>query len=188
MAITDFDKRMTAAVTLAFPDTQQQLCIHHINSNVLLRAKRHWKDEKETPASEESDKTTSSTPEQSPLTAEDQQAITPSQTQSLAPDESVSHDYQGVLDMWRLVVFAETKEEHDNAWLMLCKEFDDQGVILSYLYRTYLPVREQWARCIIRGYRNFGVRVTSGIEASNNKIKSYLLNGITSKSKRISFL
>jgi len=48
-----------------------------------------------------------------------------------------------------------------------------------YLYRTYLPIRAQWARCFIKKYRNFGVRVTSGTEASNNNVKSYLLNGMS---------
>jgi hypothetical protein len=42
-----------------------------------------------------------------------------------------------------------------------------------------MPVREQWARCFIRKYRNFGCRVTSGTEASNNNVKSYLLNGMS---------
>lgn len=42
-----------------------------------------------------------------------------------------------------------------------------------------MPVRAQWARCFIRKYRNFGIRVTSGTEASNNNVKSYLLNGMS---------
>ncbi|KAG4255526.1 hypothetical protein FPRO03_14130 [Fusarium proliferatum] len=40
--ITDFDDSMKAALNDQFPDIQQQLCIHHINSNVLLRAKQRW--------------------------------------------------------------------------------------------------------------------------------------------------
>ncbi|OWT43409.1 transposase [Pochonia chlamydosporia 170] len=51
--------------------------------------------------------------------------------------------------------------------------------ILQYLYLTYLPVSAQWARCFTRRYRNFGIRVTSGTEASNNNVKSYLLNGMS---------
>jgi hypothetical protein len=81
--------------------------------------------------------------------------------------------------MWKLVLFAETEEAHEEAWVNLCKEFDDQRAILRYLHRTYMPVRAQWARCFIRKYRNFGVCVTSGIEVSNNNIKSYLLNGMS---------
>lgn len=43
----------------------------------------------------------------------------------------------------------------------------------------HMPIRAQWARCFIRKYGNFGIRVTSGTEASNNNIKSYLLNGMS---------
>jgi hypothetical protein len=81
--------------------------------------------------------------------------------------------------LWKHVVFAETEEHHEQAWARLCEEFADQRPILMYLYRTYLPVRAQWARCFIRRYRNFGIRVTSGTEASNNNVKSYLLNGMS---------
>ncbi|KAH8665499.1 hypothetical protein BGZ61DRAFT_366161 [Ilyonectria robusta] len=81
--------------------------------------------------------------------------------------------------MWKLVLFAETEDAHEKAWRDLCKEFDDQRAILRYLHGTYLPIRAQWARCFIRKYRNFGIRVTSGTEASNNNIKSYLLNGMS---------
>ena len=48
-----------------------------------------------------------------------------------------------------------------------------------YLYNTYLPVSAQWPHCFIKHYRNFGIRVTSGTEASNNNVKSYLLNGMS---------
>lgn len=81
--------------------------------------------------------------------------------------------------MWKIVVFAETEEAHEKAWADLCREFDDQRAILRYLHGTYMPVRAQWARCFIRRYRNFGIRVTSGTEASNNNVKSYLLNGMS---------
>ncbi|OAQ58573.1 mutator-like element [Purpureocillium lilacinum] len=81
--------------------------------------------------------------------------------------------------MWKLVVFAETEHGHEKAWANLCREFDDQRAILRYLYGKYMPVRAQWARCFIRKYRNFGIRVTSGTEASNNNVKSYLLNGMS---------
>ena len=93
-------------------------------------------------------------------------------------NEKISHSYRGVLMMWRLVVFAETEAAHNKAWKDLCEEFDDQRAIWHYLYGTYMPFRRQWARCFIRKYRNFGKRVTSGTEASNNNVKGYLLNGM----------
>ncbi|KAH8661781.1 hypothetical protein BGZ61DRAFT_499456 [Ilyonectria robusta] len=64
-------------------------------------------------------------------------------------------------------LFTETEEAHEKALATLCKEFDDQRAIPA----------AQWARCFIRKYRNFSIRVTSGTQASNN-IKTYLLNGI----------
>ncbi|KAF5119705.1 PKS-NRPS hybrid synthetase [Metarhizium anisopliae] len=78
-----------------------------------------------------------------------------------------------------MVLYAETEEAFEQAWRALCGEFDDQREILQYLYSTYLPVSAQWARCFIRRYRNFGIRVTSGTESSNNNVKSYLLNGMS---------
>jgi len=42
-----------------------------------------------------------------------------------------------------------------------------------------LPTDAQWAHCFIKKYRNFGVGLTSSTEASNNSIKSYLLNGMS---------
>ncbi|EXU94593.1 hypothetical protein X797_012335 [Metarhizium robertsii] len=89
----------------------------------------------------------------------------------------VAHNYRGVLELWKYAVFAETKEHYEKAWVRLCEEFNDQQAILIYLYNTYLPIASQWAHCFIKKYRNFGVRVTSGTEASNNNVKSYLLNG-----------
>ena len=73
--------------------------------------------------------------------------------------------------------FAETKEHYEKAWVRLCDEFNDQQAILVYIYNTYLPTDAQWAHCFIKKYRNFGVGLTSSTEASNNSIKSYLLNG-----------
>ncbi|KAH6974847.1 hypothetical protein EDB80DRAFT_536621, partial [Ilyonectria destructans] len=93
--------------------------------------------------------------------------------------DEVPYSYRGVLIMWKLVLFAETEDAHEKAWRDFCKEFGDQRAILRYLHGTYLPIRAQWARCFIRKYRNFGIRVTSGTEASNNNIKSYLLNDMS---------
>ncbi len=171
--ITDFDDQMKAALDDQFPEVQQQLCIHHINSNVLLRSKQKW--------------VANSSQDYSSSASNDGDAPAPQTHVELSPRdqrflhapaaEAVPHTYRGVLSMWKLVVFAETEDAHENAWANLCREFDDQRAILLYLHGTYMPVRAQWARCFIRKYRNFGIRVTSGTEASNNNVKSYLLNG-----------
>ncbi|KAK1458429.1 hypothetical protein CTAM01_17174 [Colletotrichum tamarilloi] len=174
--ITDYDKQMKAALNEQFPDVQQQLCIHHINSNVMLRAKQKWvKDRSCSSNSSGSDDEGYQLPTQAiaTLSDEDEAYI------NTPIDEPPPHTYRGVLMMWKLVVFAETEHTFEKAWTKLCKEFNDQRPILQYLHATYLPLRAQWARCFIRKYQNFGTRVTSGTESSNNNIKGYLLNGLS---------
>uniref|UniRef100_A0A1Y1M8A0 Uncharacterized protein n=1 Tax=Photinus pyralis TaxID=7054 RepID=A0A1Y1M8A0_PHOPY len=179
--ITDFDKQMKQALGAEFPEAQQQLCIHHINANVMLQSKRRWV--YTTRDSSTGEETNSDEPNAT-LNRRDRQAIRAcdAQGEPTTQDNSsqpITHDYHGVHTLWRQVVFAETEADHEKAWKCLCTEFEDQRGILMYLYGTYLPVREQWARCFIRKFRNFGIRVTSGTEASNNNIKSYLLNGMS---------
>jgi hypothetical protein len=172
--ITDFDGQMKAALNDQFPEVQQQLCIHHINSNVQLRAKQKWL---KSPGSSSNSSCGSDneagSPSQVQLSTANQQSL------SAPAQNGIPHTFNGVFAMWKLVVFAETEEVHDKAWINLCKEFNDQRPILRYLYGTYMPIRAQWARCFIQNYRNFGIRVTSGTEASNNNIKGYLLNGMS---------
>ncbi|GKU10048.1 unnamed protein product [Fusarium langsethiae] len=171
--ITDFDDSMKATLNDQFPGVQQQLCIHHINSNVLLRSKQKWVNNPENSSSPDTSEVDEPTAPQATLTLHDRALI------SAESSSEVPHTYQGVLQMWKQVLFAETEEVHKKAWIALCKEFDNQRPILRYLFNTYMPVRAQWARCFIRKYPNYGIRVTSGTEASNNNIKSYLLNGMS---------
>ncbi|KJZ70944.1 hypothetical protein HIM_09648 [Hirsutella minnesotensis 3608] len=183
VVITDYDQAMKEALDSQYPDSQQQLCIHHINANVLLNAKRKWKNVKEDGESDEGDSSGSDQTRAS-LSPRDMEAVLAVERQDdqviqnnlTAP---VAHNYRGVLELWKFVAFAETKDEHEKAWVRLCDEFNDQQAILIYLYKTYLPIRAQWAQCFIKEHRNFGIRVTSGTEASNNNIKSYLLNGMS---------
>jgi hypothetical protein len=181
VVITDFDDQMKKALGMEFPDAQQQICIHHINSNVMLQSKRKWL--YITTDSSTGEESSSDEPDAT-LNQRDQQAIQTSERQKepITQDDlswPVAYDYHGVLMLWKLVVFAETEEDHEKSWERLCTQFGEQRAILAYLYRTYMPLRAQWARCFIRKYRNFGIRVTSGTEASNNNIKSYLLNGMS---------
>ncbi|RYC78170.1 hypothetical protein BFJ63_vAg18956 [Fusarium oxysporum f. sp. narcissi] len=172
--VTDFDDQMKAALNDQFPDVQQQLCIHHINSNVLLKSKQKWVKGRSSSSSPDSSDEDKSTPQvRAELSPKDRQLV------HAPTSEDIPHSYRGVLMMWKLVLFAETEDAHEKAWRNLCREFDDQRAILRYLHGTYMPIRAQWARCFIRKYRNFGIRVTSGTEASNNNIKSYLLNGMS---------
>ena len=182
VVITDYDQQMKEALDSQYPDSQQQLCIHHINANVLLNAKRKWITTIE--AGEGDGDGSRSERTLVALSAKDVEAILALERQESPLSQgnlaaAVPHNYRGVLELWNFVDFSETKEEHEKAWVRLCDEFNDQQAILMYLYKTYLPIRAQWAQCFIKRYRNFGVRVTSGTEASNNNVKSYLLNGMS---------
>ncbi|KAL9561323.1 hypothetical protein ACKAV7_014678 [Fusarium commune] len=143
---------MKKALGLEFQDAQQQLCIHHINSNVILQFKWKWVyTMRDSSTGEES----SSDEPDAALNQRDRQAVQASgrQEEPITRDNLsrlITHDYHGVLMLWRLVVFAETEEGHEKAWECLCTQFGDQRAILAYLY-----------------------------EASNNNIKSYLLNGMS---------
>lgn len=55
-------------------------------------------------------------------------------------------------------------------------EFEDQPAICHYLNKQWLPLREQWAHCYTKKYRNFGYKATSPVESTNLTTKSYLLN------------
>ncbi|KAG7130940.1 PKS-NRPS hybrid synthetase like protein [Verticillium longisporum] len=174
IVITDFDNQMKAALNDQFPDAQQQLCIHHINFNVLLKSKQKWVKGQSSSSNPDGSDGEDSAPEAPvELSPKDRQLV------HAPAAEVIPHSYRAVLTMWKLVLFAETEDAHEKAWGDLCREFDDQRAILRYLHGTYMPVRAQWARCFIRKYRNFAIRVTSGTEASNNNIKSYLLNGMS---------
>ncbi|EGU71885.1 hypothetical protein FOXB_17607 [Fusarium oxysporum f. sp. conglutinans Fo5176] len=127
--ITDFDDQMKAALNDQFPDVQQQLCIYHINSNVLLKSKQKWVE----------DLRSSSSPDNSngeEFTVQARAELSPQDKQLVhAPAaEDVPHSYQGVLMMWKLVLFAETEDAYEKAWRNLCREFDDQRAILRYLH------------------------------------------------------
>ncbi|KJZ69108.1 hypothetical protein HIM_11498 [Hirsutella minnesotensis 3608] len=171
---------MKAALDSQFPDSQQQICIHHINSNVLLNAKRRWKGVKKDGDSDYSSSSSGQT-HIAPTSGDIEAVLSVGDhgDRPLRNDRTmpVTHNYRGVLEMWKYVAFARTKEDYEKAWVRLCEEFNDQQAILTYLYKTYLPVSAQWAYYSIKKYRNFGVRMTSGTEASNNNVKSYLLNG-----------
>ncbi|EAQ84699.1 hypothetical protein CHGG_08713 [Chaetomium globosum CBS 148.51] len=163
--LTDFGDQMKQALNEQFPESQQQICIHHIISNVLLEAKQKWI-RGGTDDGSDQESATENAQDRTILAASDRAMVRdsgPSQS-----SEPIPHTYQGVVMLWKLVMFAETEAEHDRLWADVCKEFGEQKAILLYLYRTYMSVREQWARCFIRKYRNFGCRVTSGTEASND--------------------
>ena len=111
VVITDFDKQMRAALSEQFPEVQQQLCIHHINSNVLLKAKQKWVDADGASGISEASNGEDAAPVHQPQqSAQDREFVHGS------VDSTLPHNYRGVLVMWRRVVFAESETAHVRAW------------------------------------------------------------------------
>lgn len=52
-----------------------------------------------------------------------------------------------------------------------------QNSIIWYISKEYMGWRDQWAKCFIDRYRNFGQRVNSPVETAHKDVKSYLVTG-----------
>ena len=107
--ITDYDQAMKEALDSQYPDGQQ-LCIHHINANVL-NAKRKWKNAKEDGESDGGGRC-GREQTQAVLSPSDMEAVLAAERQESPPAQSnlaasVLHNYRGVLELWKFV------EEHE---------------------------------------------------------------------------
>lgn len=79
---------------------------------------------------------------------------------------------------WQRVVYAEEEDEFEVSWAAMKAEYSSkQNHILRYISKEYMPYREQWARCFIKRYRNFGQRVNSPVETAHKDVKSFLITG-----------
>ncbi|OAQ59514.1 Zn(2)-C6 fungal-type DNA-binding domain-containingprotein [Purpureocillium lilacinum] len=138
VVITDFDDAMKAAIDDQFPEAQQQLCIHHIISNVLLKAKQKWVTDHEHDSSASSvhgcGEKTPSAQMHSRLSPKDRRFI------HEPAAEDIPHSYQGVVMMWKHVMFAETKEVHEKAWSALCRELMTNGLSCDIFIERTCPL------------------------------------------------
>jgi len=64
----------------------------------------------------------------------------------------IPHTREGVLMLWKYMVYSNSEEDFMESWARLLEEFPDQEPIIEYLQTTYLPVRHQWANCHIKKY------------------------------------
>ncbi|OAQ58923.1 mutator-like element [Purpureocillium lilacinum] len=115
--ITDFDDAMKAALDDQSPEAQQQLCIHHILPNVLLKAKQKWVTDHEPDSSAGSvdgcDEKSASAHLHSKLSPKARRFI----HEPVAEDNP--HSYQGVVIMWKHVMFAETRVAHESLSIII---------------------------------------------------------------------
>ncbi|KAI9764389.1 MAG: hypothetical protein M1839_005954 [Geoglossum umbratile] len=148
---------------------QQQLCIFHVNKNIVLNIKRKWHkrsgekactnaddkavDEPLYPLNrEQPDELQTAEIQEKPCEAlaELQQLNAPARTDdsilkfnSLPQQQDVPPTKASLYALWKLMVYTTDQAVFQEAWNMLKELFDDQNSILEYLKARYLPSWEQ---------------------------------------------
>ncbi|KAG8412228.1 hypothetical protein J3459_014767 [Metarhizium acridum] len=159
VVITDFDDQMKKTIGIEFPVTQQQLCIHHINSNLMLQSKRRWV--YSTRDSGTGDESNSDEPDAT-LNPRDGQAVHASEGKRSQSHETSCISLCPTTTMECLCC---------GSWWLLLRQ--DRNIRrLGNASVGNLVTREQSSRIYM-----FGIRVISGTEAGDD-VKSHLLNGM----------
>jgi hypothetical protein len=112
--ITDKDDQLRAAARQIFPEAQLQLCIFHINSNVVLSIKKWWKkpDDSETDGDED-DADTADIHEMERRNTN----IKDMKDTKLGPlPKRVLKTRAGLYLLWRYMVFSRSEDEFNQAW------------------------------------------------------------------------
>ena len=177
VVITDFKKGLKNALLTVWPEVQQQICLWHINKNVVYEVKKRWV--WLAGAAPPDDPEVDETDDHVDPIFRDLVAIAVGDAPSTGVGKlpaKVPNTPQGLLELWKYVCYAITEADFEEAWVRILEDFLQQEEVIRYLQATYLPLRSQWADYCTRQYRNFGIRVTSRTEGSHKEIKSYLRN------------
>lgn len=178
VVVTDSEKALKNALDNVWEDVQQQICLWHVNKNVIFEVKKRWAwaaGQQPPEGVEEVDETDDHV---DPI-FRDLVAAARREDHCVTLDSlptKVEDSPTGFLELWKHLCYAATPDDFVAAWVKILEDFSQQEAIISYLQTTYLPFRHQWATCFTRQYRIFGVQVTSRTEASHKEIKSYLRN------------
>ena len=189
VTITDFDTAMRNAIARVYPDAKSQICIFHVNKNVVLHIKRKWDNQAAA---------TVAAVHQPPSAAEPNEAqpnnginfnddddriverinrLTIHDEEIGPVPETVEYSRAGLYNLWVHMMYARTVNDFNVAWERLQSFFATQPTIIQYLKDTYIPVVEDWAGCYTRRNLNFGHRTTSPVESANRYLKSFLIRG-----------
>jgi hypothetical protein len=110
--LTDYCKEMKAAVEEVFPNTQQQICMFHILKNVRLNAAKKFKRPRD-PSSDDEEFDDDDEFDNEVLTVTERAALAQRLERESSgvsavpgPPRKISHDAQGVHDMFQLMVYA----------------------------------------------------------------------------------
>lgn len=176
VVITDKEMALKNALETVFPGAQQQLCVYHVNANVRGKIQARWKNKDGTSDTDEAgDGAEAAEEDLNAARAIEAAADEPSAASKPAVDPD---SREGMFRAWQHVVYAEDEAEFEVSWAALKATYSRrQNHILNYISKEYMPFREQWARCFIKRYRNFGQRVNSPVETAHKDVKSFLVSG-----------
>lgn len=182
VVITDYDDAMKKALTATFPQTQQQICIFHINKNITGNVPRMWKrsDSEPSVSSKGDDIQDEDLDDEARgyLKGLNRWANKTPGSYSLPKYEDVPLTKEGLYALWEIVIYSPSLEQATDAWDLLVERFrTTQKVIVRYLSDTYIPCVQQWACSYTCRYRNYGVRTTSPTETNHKALKSFVLDG-----------
>lgn len=138
--VTDYNDALIKALGHEFPQSKHQLCIFHMNTNVVLNIKKRWRK----PVAESL--TTSATMESSLEGAEaadledgdedlaslNAPARNTLMIPSRVPDE-IPYTRTALFGLLKIMEYTDDRETYVSAWQRLLKTFSDQTAILNYL-------------------------------------------------------
>lgn len=149
--VTEHEEALKKSLNLAFPNTQQQLGIWRVNSDVRAKIKSFWNNEDIEVEIISSDTEVDNL---SPYLKKRKRASARKQNIS-----ATTHSRDGMFEAWKIVFDASTEADFEASWKSLNDTFPLQQRILNYILEKHMPWRYQWANCFVNKYRNFGYRV-----------------------------
>jgi len=198
ITLTDFDKAMKNAVARVYPDADAQICIFHINKNVVLQVKRKWdkraaaevnaaylaqQGQAGVEARNRGHVGDESTDFDDGLDEEDRGVVNrlnriADGAEPLGPlPDVIEYSRAGLYKLWEHILYAPTIEGFNLAYEKLKAFFPQQVEILNYIEETYMPIVKEWATCYTNKRLNFGHRTTSPVEVVNRYLKSFIITG-----------
>ncbi|KAJ6439054.1 Transcription elongation factor A [Purpureocillium lavendulum] len=177
VVITDMDDQLRNAIRQTFPDAQLQLCVFHINSNVVAYIKKWWKKADDSLDSDPDDVQESADALDVEELGRENAKVKDMKNAKLGPlPKRVLNTRAGLYLLWSHMVYSKSEEDFNEAWRQIQQTFAYQTRILRYFEDTLLPLKKEWACCYTRYYRNFGLITTAPAESNHHSLKTYRLS------------
>jgi transposase-like protein len=140
--ITNYNNALINALESKFPHTRHQLCIFHMNINVILYIKKKWRKPAGLTAAEVDDNKA----EEAAKAAEAEEATearlnAPARNTATIPKkvpDDVPYTRQALFNLLKFIEYSTDREVYKTAWQRLQEKFSDQTAIINYLKTYYV--------------------------------------------------